>query len=108
MSAASALVATEGQVNFYGAWQTFWGRVSGNITGLITLLTIVGVLLLVIGIVGYIFEKRKSGGGSMSQGGGKVMWAMIAGLVCVAPNALIPLILKILDGVANGVLSILG
>lgn len=108
IATTSALVTTAA-VNFSGAWSTFWSKISQPISKLLTLLTIIGVLLVVGALISYVFEKRRSGGGFNGGGAGnsKIGWALAAGIILAAPNALIPLLLKIIDGVANAFLNIL-
>lgn len=92
-------------VNLASGWNTLWGAISSVIGGpVMTLLTIVGVILVVGAIATYFFQKRR-GGGAM-QGLGPVMWAMVCGAMLAAPQVIIPLALTLLDFAINTVIAI--
>ena len=95
-------MASAGKVNFSGQWSTAWGKITGNITGFLVILGIVGVLMVVVGIGKYVWDKRR-GGANPSN----LAWTVGIGMILCAPSVVIPLLLKILDQVVNAVLSII-
>lgn len=107
-SALVTVLPAASTVNFGGAWSKFWGAInSGTMSRVFTLLTIVGVLLIVMAVVGYVFERRRGGGGGVA-GSGKLGWALAAGMLLAAPNLIIPLILVVIDALANALARVLG
>lgn len=92
-------------INFVGSWNQFWSAVSGSITGLVTLIGIVGMLLVVVGVLGYVWERRRGGGGG---GHSKLGFTILVGAIAAAPTVVIPVLLTIVDFVANGLVSVLG
>lgn len=92
-------------INLAGGWSKFWTAVSAAIgTQILTLLTIIGVLMVVGAIIKWIFDKRR-GGGAM-QGSGAVLWTLVAGSILAAPAIIVPLLLKILDAVINTLVAL--
>lgn len=91
--------------NFSSSWNTFWSAISGQLGGVLTIMTWVGVVLVVFSVVGWIYKKRQ--GGSLSQGLSGVFITMVVGMVLCSPQLLIPLILRIVDFVANTAASLL-
>lgn len=103
------IAADDTTVNLAGGWDDFWSGISGatGFDGVQALMTAVGALIVVMAIGKWLWEKRRGGGGG---GGGKgsegVLWALALGAILSAPGGLIPLILKVLDFVANGVIGV--
>tara|TARA_R110002124_G_scaffold43777_1_gene134427 strand:- start:262 stop:570 length:309 start_codon:yes stop_codon:yes gene_type:complete len=94
-----------GTVNLTGGWNTLWSAISSVIGGpVMTLLTIIGVILVVGSIITYFFQKRR-GGGAM-QGLGPVMWTLVCGALLAAPQVIIPLALTLLDFAINTLVAI--
>lgn len=93
-----------GDVDLSGAWDELWSAVSGEISGLLNIITIVGIILVVGSIIVYFWQKRR--GGQLSQGGDTVMWVMVLGAVLCAPQIIFPLILALLDQVINALVNI--
>lgn len=90
-------------VNLSGGWSTFWGAVRPNVGGLMTLLTIAGMLIVLGAIFKYFWDKRRGGGGNTSG----LMWSLLIGAILAGPDLFIPGILKIADLFINAVLSLL-
>lgn len=104
-SVSPALVpaAAGDTVDLSAAWDSFWGPVSSAIgTSATTLLTVVGVVILIASIATYIFKKRQGGANT-----GGLFWAALIGAVLAAPAVLFPLLLQLADFVINGFLSLL-
>lgn len=94
-----------GTVDLTSGWNTLWGAIQGVIGGpVMTLLTIIGVILVIASISSYFFQKRR-GGGAM-QGLGPVMWTLVCGALLAAPQVIIPLVLTLLDFAINTLVAI--
>lgn len=94
-----------GTVNLSQGWTTFWNAVKGSLGGIDTVMTIVGVLIVVGAVLKWVFERRKSGGGGMGNHQ-PVLWALLAGAALASPDLIIPIFLTILDVIANAFISI--
>lgn len=91
-------------VNFKGAWTTFWGAFQGAWSSLAILITIFGLLLVLFAVGKWIWAKRKGGGGGASNG---MIWSFVIGVILMAPEWLIPIFLGAVDFIANGIISVL-
>ncbi|MCL6424365.1 hypothetical protein Bequi_13425 [Brachybacterium sp. JHP9] len=91
------------KVNFAGGWDTVWGAVSGQLGGVATLLTVIGMLMVLFSVLAWIYQKRR---GANMQGLGGVFVVLFIGAVMAAPGAIIPGILRIIDWVANGLIAL--
>jgi hypothetical protein len=92
-------------VNLAGGWNTLWAAISGAIGGqVMAIMTVIGVVLVVFAIGKYFFDKRRGGG--VTQGLGVVMWTLVFGAILAAPQAIIPLVLTLLDLIINSILAI--
>lgn len=93
------------KVNLAGGWNTLWGAISGVVGGqVMTILTIIGVIMVIASVAVYIFNKRRGGG--VAQGLGSVLWTLVAGALLAAPQVIIPLLLTLLDLVINALIAI--
>lgn len=107
---ATILAAGDKTVDLAGGWSTFWtGIQKGNPTfsSITTLMTVIGTIVVVMAFGKWLWEKRKGTGGG--GGGGRsdgILWALAAGAMLAAPNLIIPIVLTILDTVANGVAGV--
>lgn len=88
-----------GEVNLKGSWSSFWGAITGGFTGVTALLSFVGTALIVIAVAKWAWERRR--GGSMAQGAQPLWGALIIGCLMIAPTVIMPLLLTILDAIAN-------
>lgn len=104
LSAPSIVPAAGGDtVDLSAAWGSFWTPFSSAIGAeATTLITVIGVVVLIASIAGYIFQKRR--GGANTSG---LFWAALFGAVLCAPAVLFPLLLQLADFIINGVLSLL-
>ncbi len=93
-------------VDLESSWSTLWSSISSEWGQLSTLLTIIGLLLVVFAFGKYIFDRRRGGGGH-AQGLTTVLWTLVAGSLLAAPDLIIPAVLSILDYVINGIGSAL-
>lgn len=92
------------QVDFQGGWNSFWGAISGQLGGLGTILTWVGMLMVLGSVIGFIWQKRRGGGGGQGLAG--VFIVMFIGALLAAPGALIPGLLGIIDWVGNVIIAL--
>jgi hypothetical protein len=92
------------KVDLFGAWTGLWGRVTGaaGVDQLMTLATYVGVGLVAFSIGKWAWSRRKGGAQA-----GSIGWPLAVGAMLAAPNAVIPAVLWMADGVANIVVNIL-
>lgn len=105
---APVLPLTAGDtIDFSGAWKSMWTAIESatGIAGVIKLFAIVGVILVLASLIGWLFQKRRGGG--VSQGLSGVLVTLIIGIVLVAPNYGIGALLTIVDGIGNAVVKIL-
>lgn len=94
-----------GDVDLAGAWDKLWSAISSEISGLLDILTIVGVALVVFSIITYFWQKRR--GGNMSEGSSTIFWVMALGALLCAPQVLIPLFMTLLDQILNAAINII-
>lgn len=87
------------KVNLKGGWDSVWGAVKAGFPGIGTLLTVVGVILVLGALLKFVWERRRGGG--MAQGAQPLWGALIPGAVLCAPALLIPMFLGILDWIIN-------
>lgn len=91
-------------LNLSGAWDTFWRNISGgNFGQFLTLLAVIGMLIIVAGIVKYLWDKRRGGGGNTNA----LVWTIVVGAVLAAPALIIPILLAAIDIVVNAVVKVL-
>lgn len=89
-------------VDLSGGWTTLWGKINtGDFASVMTLLTIIGVALVIFSAVSWIWSKRR--GGAPWSG---VLWAAIVGGILVSPNVLIPWLLQLVDLIVNAVVRL--
>lgn len=92
-------------IDLAGGWNTLWGAL--NIPPqMMTLLTVVGVIIVIIAVIKWIFDRKRQGSSGMGQSSGPVLWAALAGVAIAAPALIIPIFLKIIDWIINGLVSI--
>lgn len=99
-------------VDLSSGWTSVWDGLKGDgaFAGVMNLLTAVGAVIVVMAIAKLLWEKRRGGGGGGGgMGGGKtdgIMWALALGAILAAPNLILPVMLTILDTIANGVAGV--
>lgn len=104
----SGILAQESTaVNLAGGWDDFWGGLKGapGFEGIAALATALGAILVVGAVLKWLWEKRRGGGGG-GKGSEGILWALALGAVLAAPGGLIPLLLTVLDFVANGIIGV--
>lgn len=69
----------------------------------------IGAIILAISIITYFWQRRRGGAGGGGKGGSKaVVLSAIVGGILVAPGALLPLLLGIIDTIINAFINIGG
>jgi RsiW-degrading membrane proteinase PrsW (M82 family) len=97
------MTAFFGAIDLAGSWNTAWTAISGSLGAFSSLLAVIGTLLVVFAIVGYIWERRRGGGGNHS----KLIYTLVIGAVLSAPGVVIPALLTAIDFIVNALLSLL-
>lgn len=92
-------------VNLKGGWTSFWTAITAGFPTITTMMTIVGVILVVFALVKWAWDRRRGGG--MAQGAQPLWGALIPGAILAAPDMLFPILLGILDLVINVVISLI-
>ncbi|WP_375000154.1 hypothetical protein [Aeromicrobium sp. CTD01-1L150] len=101
--------ASGDSINLRGGWDQLWSalRAASGFEQVLSLATIVGVMLVVVAFIGWLWKRKRSNGfsGAGSDSGG--IWiAMIIGAVLAAPGLLFPIVLTIFDVIVNAGISI--
>lgn len=93
------------------SWTSFWSAIS-SATGMgpvISLLAIVGVLLAVGSLLGWLFAIRKSGGfggEAVKKQHHKLIFGFILGMALASPTIVIPVFLTLIGQIISGVIAI--
>lgn len=91
-------------VDFSGAWDGMWANLSTGLTPEAQrLMTWVGAALVLFSLLKWANGKRKGANGSSASQ--HVLYTLIIGACLAAPNAIIPILLRLVDLVANLALS---
>lgn len=92
-------------------WNSFWSTIS-SATGMgpvISLLSIIGVLLAVASLLGWLWEVRKSGGfkgETIRKSHHKLIFGFILGMALASPTIVIPVFLTLISQLISGVIAI--
>lgn len=90
------------KLDLASGWAKAWSVISTGNEKLIAIATVIGILLVVGSIVGYLWERRRGSGGNH-----KSVFGMLAvGAILVAPTVVFPLLLMVVDAIANSVLNL--
>lgn len=85
-------------------WKAVWSAVTaGTGNGLGTLLLSVGVILMVLALGKWLWDKRKGGGGNSSA----LLWTAVVGAALAGPEVIFPIMLGIVDWLIDTVVGIL-
>jgi hypothetical protein len=91
------------EVDLSGAWSTFWNAVTSSTGAQLTnVLSVLGVALLVFAFASYMWQRARSKGGDS----GKLWWAVAIGATLAAPGVIFPLVLTVVDLIANAGISV--
>jgi hypothetical protein len=100
----TTLVSTaDTKIDLTGSWNKLVTALSGgSVDKVLTFLSIVGVILVVASVGGYLWQRRRGGGGNHSG----LLWAGLIGALLSAPKLVVPIILSILDFVIGALATI--
>lgn len=94
-------------INLSSGWDQLWSAVSRALGSSVTqLMLVIGVGLIAAAFIGWIWKRRRSGGGGM-QDMSAIWWTMGIGAILAAPDLVLPLILNLVDAVVNAGANIL-
>jgi hypothetical protein len=99
------VILAKGPIDLAGSWDSLWSAVTAGIgTKLVDLLTIVGVAIVVMALAKWAWDRRRGGGGG---GGSSAVWgALLVGALLSAPGVILPIMLQIMDAIANAVYNV--
>jgi len=90
-------------INLASSWTTAWTAISGPLGAFANLLGVIGALLVVFGVAGYIWERRRGGGGSHQ----KLIYTIVIGAILAAPGVVVPSLLTAVDFIINALIGLL-
>ncbi len=97
------LIPLAGDVDLSGQWGGLWSTFKTAVPGLPALMGTVAVILVVFAIFSWLWGKRRN----IKAGDNQAMiGAMIFASVLAAPDLLIPVLLTIIDGLINFVITL--
>lgn len=94
-------------INLTAGWNDLWRAIEGALgQGISRLMLVMGVFLVVIAMFTW-FWKRRRGGGAGMQDMTAVWWTLAVGAFLASPQLIVPMLLRIVDGIANAFIGIL-
>ena len=96
--------------NLSADWTSFWNMVSSasGMSGVIKLLGIIGVVLAVGSLVGWLWEIRRQGGfRGAARSHHKLIFGFLVGLILAGPGIVLPIFLTLFTQIINGLVSLL-
>lgn len=91
-----------GMVDFVTPWGQIWSDISGGMSPEATsLLTKVGVVIVVFAIVKYVWDNHQGRGPDLT----KLGWTLLVGAIFAAPGGVIPILLRAAESVVNVVIA---
>lgn len=99
----SFAVVSTASIDLVSGWNTLWTPFSSSNKALVTIITAVGVALIVFAILKFVWQRQKGQGVGWQTLG----WPLAAGAILAGPNLLIPLLLKIAQAVIDFVVKLL-
>lgn len=90
-------------IDLRGPWNTFMTGLDAvpGMNGVFTLMAVVGVALIAFALITIAWEKRRGAGGGMGGSGSKLGWVAAAGSLLAAPKVILPVLLWIVEAIAN-------
>lgn len=90
-------------LDLHGKWNGLLGIIQSALgANVMTTLGWIGMILVVFGVLGWAWEKRKGGADH-----NKLIWSVVVGGILVAPQAM-SVILLLVDGIANTAIRVFG
>ena len=101
------MLPTAGDINFKDGWDTLISAIesAAGSQALFTILAVAGAVIVIVAVGGTLISKRR--GGSLGQGNGKIVGAVIAGALLAAPKVVVPAALWLIDLVGNAVIQVM-
>lgn len=97
------------KVDLKGKFEELLGLVEGGDLGaFFKVAAWIGAIVLVMSVVAYVWQRRRGTGGGGKGGSKGVTMSAIVGGILVAPGALLPLLLGIIDTIINAFINIGG
>ena len=97
------MIIASAPINLANSWSTAWTAISGPLGAFASLMGVIGALMVVVGVAGYIWERRRGGGGSHS----KLIYTIVIGAILAAPGVVVPALLTAVDFLINAILGLL-
>lgn len=92
------------QIKLKDGWAGLWGAVEKAMgTQFTTLLSIIGVALVVFALGKWLWDKRKGGGGNSSA----LIWTAIVGAALAGPQIVFPILLTFVDWIINAIINVM-
>lgn len=89
--------------NLAGGWDTFWGSLTGAWPGLTTILNLIAVVVLVVALSKWVWQRKQGLTGGNNQG----LWgSLLVAAFFALPGVFVPLALKLADLFINFVVRI--
>ncbi|WP_344808182.1 hypothetical protein [Microlunatus ginsengisoli] len=93
------------EVNLSGQWNTFWSTLKQAVPSLPTVLGMLALIMVVCAIVMWVWGKRRN----IRAGDNQILLGALAvGALFAAPDIVLPILLTIIDGVANFAIRLAG
>lgn len=93
------------RIELVGPWNTLWGGITSSLGGgknFIGVVAVLGVILIVAGLITFLWQKRRGSGGNTKQ----LVMTTVIGALLAGPSVVIPLILTIAELLVNIVLGV--
>lgn len=95
------------KIDLKGNYEEFMSTIAGgDLQAFLKVAAWVGAAILGLAIFKYVWNRRRGGGKGGGGGSAGVLSAAIVGGILVAPNALLPFFLGLIDAVMNAFISI--
>lgn len=91
------------EVDLSGQWGTLWGAVKSAIPSISTILGMIALVLVVVATISWVWGKRRNVRAGDNQ---PMIGAIVVACVFAAPDLVFPLLLTIVDGLANFAINI--
>jgi hypothetical protein len=92
------------RINLAGGWTIIWGAISSALGGVGGALTVIGTLVVVLGFVSWLWQKRRGTGGGQGHSG--LLWTIAIGAMLVTPGVVLPILLTAVDIVLNACITL--
>lgn len=86
-----------------GNFTTFWNTLKGQWTTLPTLLTVIGMILVIAAVVKFVFAKARGKGGDAKE----LVISVLVGAFLLKPDIVIKIVLSFADGIIKAATTLL-